>query len=85
MTEETALNLMQHSEQRELPHLPRLQLTANLASWKDFFGDESGQDMIEYVLAAALISLVAISAMKGLSTKISSAYSSISTNLTSDT
>jgi Flp pilus assembly pilin Flp len=65
--------------------LPKLTLVAHLAAWHAFLGDESGQDMIEYVLAAALISLVAISAMKGLSTKISDAYSSLSSNLTSDT
>jgi Flp pilus assembly pilin Flp len=76
---------MQQSEQRERPHLPKLQLAGCPASWTDFLSDESGQDMIEYVLAAALISLVAISAMKGLSTKISTAYSSLATNLTSDT
>jgi Flp pilus assembly pilin Flp len=52
---------------------------------KEFLRDESGQDMIEYVLAAALISLVAISSLKGLSTKISDAYTSLSSNLTSNT
>jgi Flp pilus assembly pilin Flp len=79
------LNPTQQSEQRQQTHLPTLLLVASLASWKHFLNDESGQDMIEYVLAAALISLVAISSMKGLSTKISSAYSSIASNLTSDT
>jgi pilus assembly protein Flp/PilA len=47
--------------------------------------DESGQDMIEYVLLAALLSLSAITVVNGLGAKISSAYSSIATNLTSNT
>jgi Flp pilus assembly pilin Flp len=37
------------------------------------------------VLGAALISLLAITAMKGLGTSMSSAYSSVASNLTSNT
>ena len=55
------------------------------ASCRDFLSDESGQDLIEYALAAALIGLVAISAVRGLGTSISSAYNSVTSNLTSNT
>jgi pilus assembly protein Flp/PilA len=46
--------------------------------------DESGQDMIEYSLVAALIGLAAIVSIKGLSTHIASAFTSIGTDVTSD-
>lgn len=43
--------------------------------------DDSGQDLIEYALIAALIALGAIAAMKGLSTKISNEFNSIGNSL----
>ncbi len=49
-----------------------------------FLGDESGQDLIEYALIAALIGLGAVVSMKGLATKIGNAFSTIGTNLTSN-
>jgi pilus assembly protein Flp/PilA len=50
----------------------------------DFMTDESGQDLIEYALVAALIGLAAVTAMKGLSTKIGSAFTTIGTDLTAN-
>ena len=50
---------------------------------KNLFRDESGQDLIEYALVAALIALGAITAMKGLATGISSAFSIVSSDLSS--
>jgi len=50
---------------------------------KNLLQDESGQDLIEYALVAALIALGAISAMKGLATGISTAFSTVSSDLTS--
>lgn len=44
--------------------------------------DESGQDLIEYALVAALIALGAVAAMNGVATGISNAFSAISSNLT---
>ena len=44
--------------------------------------DESGQDLIEYALVAALIALGAITAMKGLAGGISTAFSTVSSDLT---
>ncbi len=45
--------------------------------------DESGQDLIEYALVAGLIGLGAVTAMNGLSTAVSGAFSSVSSRLTS--
>jgi pilus assembly protein Flp/PilA len=45
--------------------------------------DESGQDLIEYALVAALIALGAIAAMNNVATGISNAFSAVSSDLTS--
>ena len=52
-----------------------------IATLKNLLRDESGQDLIEYALVAALIALGAITAMRGLATGLSTAFSSISSNL----
>lgn len=46
-----------------------------------FMNDESGQDLIEYALIAALIALVAISALTNVGSKVSGVLSSIATSL----
>jgi pilus assembly protein Flp/PilA len=51
--------------------------------FKNLLHDESGQDLIEYALVAALIALGAIVSMKALATGISTAFSTISSDLTS--
>ncbi|MBB5061374.1 pilus assembly protein Flp/PilA [Granulicella aggregans] len=51
---------------------------------KNLVNDESGQDLIEYALVAALVGLGAVASMKGLSTAIGKAFGSIGTSLTSD-
>jgi pilus assembly protein Flp/PilA len=43
--------------------------------------DESGQDLIEYALVAALIALGSVAAMNTLSSKISTAFGTVGTNL----
>jgi pilus assembly protein Flp/PilA len=48
---------------------------------KDLLHDESGQDLIEYALIAALIALVAISGLNALSTKINSEFTKIGSDL----
>jgi len=45
--------------------------------------DESGQDLIEYAIVAALIGLGAIASMNSLKTAISNAFTHIGTTLTS--
>ena len=47
-----------------------------------FWKDESGQDLIEYAIVAALIGLGAIASMKSLQTSISGAFTKIGTTLT---
>jgi pilus assembly protein Flp/PilA len=49
-----------------------------------FMKDESGQDLIEYALVAALIGLGAVTAMTGLSGKIGNAFNTVGNNLTSN-
>jgi pilus assembly protein Flp/PilA len=58
-------------------------IAMNIATLKNLHHDESGQDLIEYALVAALIALGAIVAMKSLATGISSAFSVISSDLSS--
>ena len=44
--------------------------------------DESGQDLIEYALVAALIAFAAVAAMQTLATQINNAFSIIGSKLT---
>ena len=53
-----------------------------LSILKHLLRDESGQDLIEYALVAALIALGAVAAMNNVATGISNAFNSISSNLT---
>jgi pilus assembly protein Flp/PilA len=46
--------------------------------------DESGQDLIEYALVAALVGLGAVASMKTLSSTISNAFTTVGTNLSSN-
>jgi pilus assembly protein Flp/PilA len=48
---------------------------------KNLLNDESGQDLIEYALIAALIALVAIAGLNGLSGKINSEFSAVGSDL----
>jgi pilus assembly protein Flp/PilA len=43
--------------------------------------DETGQDLVEYALIAALIALVAVTGLNGLSNKINSEYNKIGSDL----
>jgi len=54
-------------------------LLSNLAS------DESGQDLIEYALVAALIGLGAVASMSTLSNAIKNAFNNIGSTLTTNT
>jgi pilus assembly protein Flp/PilA len=48
---------------------------------KNLINEESGQDLIEYALVAALVGLGAVAAMKGLSNNIGNAFNSIGSTL----
>jgi pilus assembly protein Flp/PilA len=52
-------------------------------AFKNLLLDESGQDLVEYALVAALIGLGATAAMTNLATTIGSAFTSIGSKLTS--
>jgi pilus assembly protein Flp/PilA len=49
---------------------------------KNLMTEESGQDLIEYALVAALVGLGAVAAMKGLSNSIGNTFNNIGTSLT---
>jgi len=55
----------------------------NFATFRQLLQDESGQDLIEYALVAALVALGAITAMKGLANGLSTAFSTVSSDLSS--
>jgi len=44
--------------------------------------EDSGQDLIEYALVAALVGLGAVAAMKGLGTSIATTFTGVGTSLT---
>jgi pilus assembly protein Flp/PilA len=48
---------------------------------KNLLNDESGQDLIEYALIAALIALGAIVAMQSLSGKIANEFNTVGNSL----
>jgi pilus assembly protein Flp/PilA len=43
--------------------------------------DDDGQDLVEYALVVAIIAFGAVTAMKGLSTEIKTAFMTISSDL----
>jgi len=48
---------------------------------KNFVAREEGQDLVEYALLAALLSIVSIAALKTLGPKIAATWNTISGNL----
>jgi len=50
--------------------------------FKKLIQDESGQDLIEYALVAALIGLGAVAAMNGLTNSIANTFNGVGTSLT---
>jgi len=50
----------------------------------NLINDESGQDLIEYALVAALVALGAIVGMRSLASGINTAFTSISSSLTTN-
>jgi pilus assembly protein Flp/PilA len=52
-----------------------------LRTLRNLHNDESGQDLIEYALAAALIALAATATMTTLGTAVNSAFSKVSSTL----
>jgi pilus assembly protein Flp/PilA len=50
---------------------------------KAFLADESGQDLIEYALVAAVVGLGAVAALNTLASAVTTAFTSLGTSLTS--
>jgi pilus assembly protein Flp/PilA len=50
---------------------------------RNLLRDESGQDLIEYALVAAIIALAAVAGMSTLATNISNAFSAVGSKLSS--
>jgi pilus assembly protein Flp/PilA len=48
---------------------------------KNLLNDESGQDLIEYALIAALIALVAITGLNGLASRINSEFTAVGNDI----
>jgi len=46
------------------------------------WSEESGQDLVEYALLVALISLAAVTSLSGLATAITTVFNSAASNLT---
>ncbi len=55
----------------------------SIATLKNLLWDESGQDLIEYALVAALVALATIAGLKKLATGLSTAFSAVSSDLSS--
>ena len=53
-----------------------------LTTMSNLRNDESGQDLIEYALVAALIALGAVTTMTAVGSTLKTAFNSISSNLT---
>lgn len=49
---------------------------------KNLIAEESGQDLIEYALVAALVGLGTVAAMKGLASSIANTFNGIGNALT---
>ena len=48
----------------------------------NLISDESGQDLIEYALVAALVGLGAVASMRSLATSISTTFNGVGNSLT---
>ena len=50
----------------------------------NFVSDESGQDLIEYALVAAIVALGAIGSMRSLANSIGNSFNSVGNSLSSN-
>lgn len=58
-----------------------LKLYIKFQDLKSQLSNEEGQDLVEYALIVALISLAAVAGMNALATQINSAFSTVGTKL----
>ncbi len=52
------------------------------ASMKSLHNDENGQDLVEYALVTAIISLGAVTALKSLSSVVGASFNDVALQLT---
>ena len=52
-----------------------------MRSLRQFLSDESGQDLIEYALLAALVGLSAVVSVKGLSNSVKNTFNGVGNQL----
>jgi pilus assembly protein Flp/PilA len=57
--------------------------TMNVQTLRNLLREESGQDLIEYALVAAVIGLAAVAAMSTLANNVSNAFSAVGSKLSS--
>ncbi len=55
----------------------------NVRALRNLLREESGQDLIEYALVAAVIGLAAVAAMSSLANNVSNAFSAVGSKLSS--
>jgi pilus assembly protein Flp/PilA len=64
------------------PYINAMEKVSMLVELKKFAGDESGATAIEYGLIAALVSIAAIAALRGMGESLSNLFSMVSGELT---
>ena len=70
------------TDQRRMAMMKCKRINSPKSILSGFMRDESGQDLIEYALVAAIIALGATAAMTTLASSITSAFTKIGTSLT---
>ena len=66
----------------ENPNEEKQKMTNMKQLVKNLINEDSGQDLIEYALVAALVGLGAVAAMKGLSNSIGNTFNGVGNSLT---
>jgi pilus assembly protein Flp/PilA len=77
MPKETILTYSRPSTQTAQPAC-----IARRACFARFLSDESGQDLIEYALVAALIGVAVVAALNTIGNKIGASFNTVGNNLT---
>lgn len=49
--------------------------------WEELWGNEDGQDLMEYALILVLVSLVAVAIVRSIGLTVFNSYSNVSSNL----
>jgi Flp pilus assembly pilin Flp len=49
--------------------------------WREFWSDESGQDIVEYALLAALVGIASIVTWQGVAASVNTLYTSANTGV----